>query len=165
MPTITNAQHHTMRGCRLCVPFVPNTRANYGVTSFRIEFCIILLFLSLISPSSGFYSGILNRRTSLLAQEPSTRVYSSPLGSSTENSVKEIKFTSRSVAAESILDDKRSQSTFPLQRLENNPSYLKLDQRDRSFARFLVATTERRMGQIDKILNACLREAPTEVSC
>jgi hypothetical protein len=52
----------------------------------------------------------------------------------------------------SILDDKQSRSTFPLQRLESNPLYLKLDQRNRSFARFLVAETERRMGQIDKVL-------------
>lgn len=61
-------------------------------------------------------------------------------------------FSSRSVAVMSILDDKQSRSTFPLQRLESNPLYLKLDQRDRSFARFLVAETERRMGQIDKVL-------------
>ena len=66
-------------------------------------------------------------------------------------------FTSRSVAATSILDDVQSQSMFPLQRLESNPSYLKLDQRDRSFARFLVTTTERRMGQIDKVLQLCQR--------
>jgi hypothetical protein len=156
-------QHPTERE-GMCVPVSPNTQSKHEVISFRIELCITLLFLSLITPCCAFCTGTSNRRTALLTQTPSIRIYSSPLKSSTEHSVRESKFTSRSVAAESILDDKRSQSTFPLQRLENNPSYLKLDQRDRSFARFLVATTERRMGQIDKILNVCQREAPANVS-
>ena len=42
---------------------------------------------------------------------------------------------------------------FATRRLEQDPTYqTNLDQRDRSFARLLVATVERRMGQIDKLL-------------
>lgn len=42
----------------------------------------------------------------------------------------------------------------PISRLESSPQFLNLeDQRDKSFARHLVSTTMRRMGQIDSILN------------
>ena len=63
--------------------------------------------------------------------------------------------SSRVVAAESMLEDKKRSSVFPLQRLESSPDYQALEQRDRSFARALVTTTERRLGQIDKIINHC----------
>jgi len=40
--------------------------------------------------------------------------------------------------------------------LESNPDYLSLqDQRDKSFARKLVSTTQRHLGQIDKVLSHC----------
>ena len=42
--------------------------------------------------------------------------------------------------------------------LESNPQFLKLsDRRDRSFARMLLATLERRLGQVDKILDDCIK--------
>ena len=64
--------------------------------------------------------------------------------------------SSRVVAAQSLLQDiKQRSSAFPLQRLESSPDYQVLEQRDRSFARALVTTSERRMGQINKILEQC----------
>jgi 16S rRNA (cytosine967-C5)-methyltransferase len=58
----------------------------------------------------------------------------------------------RSLAVQALMDRKRGQ--FAVQLLESNPGYKQLDdQRHRSFARLLVSTVERRMGQIDKILS------------
>jgi hypothetical protein len=39
--------------------------------------------------------------------------------------------------------------------LPNHPAFHHLSQRDRSFAKLLVATTERRQGQIDSVLKMC----------
>lgn len=44
---------------------------------------------------------------------------------------------------------------FAVDRLETNVQYMALLPRDRSFARLLVTTTERRLGQIDAILRYC----------
>lgn len=65
--------------------------------------------------------------------------------------------TARSVAAHALLaDTKKKQSIPSLQRLESDPSFKSIDdQRDRSFARLLVTTVERRLGQIDKVLAKC----------
>ena len=43
---------------------------------------------------------------------------------------------------------------FAIRVLENDVSYQKLDGRDRAFSRLLLSTTERRSGQIEKILNS-----------
>jgi transcription termination factor NusB len=64
--------------------------------------------------------------------------------------------TARSVAAHALLENGKRQSVPSLQRLESDPLFKSLgDQRDRSFARLLVTTVERRMGQIDKVLAKC----------
>lgn len=64
--------------------------------------------------------------------------------------------TARSVAAHALIENKKLQSVPSLQRLETDPLFLSIgDQRDRSFARLLVTTVERRMGQIDKVLEKC----------
>ena len=62
--------------------------------------------------------------------------------------------TARLVAARALTGEKKGQP--PLQRLESDPSFQSLgDQRNRSFARLLVTTVERRLGQIDKVLEQC----------
>ncbi|OEU17535.1 S-adenosyl-L-methionine-dependent methyltransferase [Fragilariopsis cylindrus CCMP1102] len=48
---------------------------------------------------------------------------------------------------------KRNQK-FAIRVLEQDPAYLNLDQRDRAFARNLLSTTERRMGQIDQVIKS-----------
>lgn len=59
----------------------------------------------------------------------------------------------RSVAAHALLEKKGQPS---LQRLESDPLFKSLeDQRNRSFARLLVTTVERRLGQIDAVLKQC----------
>ena len=71
------------------------------------------------------------------------------------------KFNARSVAIAALTEvsHRNSSITEPqyyLRKLEADPQFSLLeDQRDRSFARNLVGTTERRLGQIDKILMAC----------
>jgi 16S rRNA (cytosine967-C5)-methyltransferase len=62
--------------------------------------------------------------------------------------------TARLVAARALTGEKKGQT--PLQRLESDPSFRSIgDQRDRSFARLLVTTVERRLGQIDLVLEQC----------
>ena len=48
-----------------------------------------------------------------------------------------------------------SSTAFAVDRLETNREYQALSTRDRSFARLLVTTTERRLGQIDAVLQHC----------
>ena len=50
---------------------------------------------------------------------------------------------------------KQKGSAFAVDRLESSLSYGSLSVRDRSFCRLLVTTTERRLGQIDAVLDAC----------
>jgi len=66
----------------------------------------------------------------------------------------------RYIAATSLLEStsKKQNNEFCLRRLESDPSFLRLEPRDRRFARRLVSTVERRMGQIDKILSHCSKD-------
>ena len=70
--------------------------------------------------------------------------------------------TSRSVAATALQKSgKKKSANSAAQQLESLPAFANLaEQRDRSFARNLVATVERRMGQIDKILGLCADKYP-----
>ena len=76
--------------------------------------------------------------------------------------------TPRSVAVAALLElstsakkKRKLRNIFAVQRLESNPDFLSFpEQRDKSFARNLVATTERRMGQIDKVLAECASVYP-----
>jgi 16S rRNA (cytosine967-C5)-methyltransferase len=56
----------------------------------------------------------------------------------------------------SVLSDAAVAKTFATRELEGSVHYQTLEPRDRAFARLLVATVERRMGQIDKVLDCCI---------
>jgi transcription termination factor NusB len=56
----------------------------------------------------------------------------------------------------SVLSDAAAADTFATRELEGSVHYQNLEPRDRAFARLLVATVERRMGQIDKVLDCCI---------
>ena len=79
-------------------------------------------------------------------------VYSSSSTSKKKKSSRTSSPTHRSTAIFALMEGGKRQPTFAVRRLENDPSYLALEQRDRSFARLLITTTERRMGQIDHVL-------------
>ncbi|KAL3786186.1 hypothetical protein HJC23_001262 [Cyclotella cryptica] len=49
---------------------------------------------------------------------------------------------------------------FAARRLEQDERYQRLEPRDRAFARLLVATVERRLGQIDGVLKRCVDKYP-----
>ena len=71
----------------------------------------------------------------------------------------EIVESARSVAATALQKSKKGMGAA--QKLESLPAFIHLaDQRDRSFARALVATVERREGQIDKVLGLCADTYP-----
>jgi 16S rRNA (cytosine967-C5)-methyltransferase len=48
--------------------------------------------------------------------------------------------------------------------LESLPQFSKLSVRDRAFCRLLVTTTERRMGQIDKVIDFCCNKGKNGIS-
>jgi len=77
--------------------------------------------------------------------------------SSTESKPK-IKPTARYVAISALA--KASDGSFATRELEQSSHYQSLDQRDKAFARLLVATVERRLGQIDIILQNCISKYP-----
>ncbi len=53
-------------------------------------------------------------------------------------------------------DEQQTQSVYATRELEQSSQYQSLDARDRAFARLLVATVERRHGQIDKVIKSCV---------
>jgi 16S rRNA (cytosine967-C5)-methyltransferase len=63
----------------------------------------------------------------------------------------------RFLAARALIT-KTGSAAFAVDRLESNKHYSTLSTRDRSFARLLVTTTERRLGQIDEVLRQCQKE-------
>lgn len=84
-----------------------------------------------------------------------------PLPSKTKST--DIMESARSVAAMALQKSKKGIGAA--QKLEYLPGFTNLaDQRDRSFARILVATVERRMGQIDKVLGLCADTYPPKKS-
>ena len=90
------------------------------------------------------------------AEEPTKMIKSKPNKSFNARSVAIAALTEMSHRNSSI-----SEPQYYLRKLEADPKFLLLeDQRDRSFARNLVGTTERRLGQIDKVLMACCQDYP-----
>ena len=76
--------------------------------------------------------------------------------SSNENEkAKKESSTHRSVAIFAYMESMKSSrtATFAIRKMENDPNYLKLDRRDRAFARRILSTAERRQGQIEKVIN------------
>ena len=70
------------------------------------------------------------------------------------------KHSPRSLAVQALIEPKRktrkAAELSPVSRLESNPDYISHQrQRDKSFARLLVSSTTRRLGQIDAILSYC----------
>lgn len=50
------------------------------------------------------------------------------------------------------MECKRHGQHFAVPKLENDPNYVNLEERrDRAFARLILTTSERRLGQIDKV--------------
>jgi 16S rRNA (cytosine967-C5)-methyltransferase len=62
--------------------------------------------------------------------------------------------THRAVAVFALMESMKRNQKFAIRVLEQDPAYLNLDQRDRAFARNLLSTTERRMGQIDQVIKS-----------
>lgn len=70
---------------------------------------------------------------------------------------------SRVVAANSLIEknSKKGNNNYnPVAKLESNPQFQNLSQRDKSFARNLVSTTVRYKGQIDTLLNIICDKYP-----
>ena len=71
-----------------------------------------------------------------------------------------LQFSSRSLAVQALIEPKRrtkkATELSPISRLESHPDFIShQSQRDKSFARLLVSSTTRRLGQIDAVLTHC----------
>jgi len=67
--------------------------------------------------------------------------------------------TSRSTAVFALMECKRHGQHFAVPKLENDPNYVNLEERrDRAFARLILTTSERRLGQIDKVIKKFVRK-------
>lgn len=127
--------------------------------------------LLLVSLSYVLSFNLSSNRYRFVIKSPCTRCVSSPINlqatttSSTERNTaviskpKQIKPTARYVAI-SALAKEASDGSFATRELEQSSYYQSLDQRDKAFARLLVATVERRLGQIDIILKNCISKYP-----
>lgn len=68
--------------------------------------------------------------------------------------------TTRSVATFAIMKGmaKNGRNKFPIRLLQEDKNYVEMDQRNRAFTRLLLTTTERRIGQIDKVINQFIKK-------
>ncbi len=100
-----------------------------------------------------------------LAATPRSVMWNSPAGSThmvgrshTPFPVVVVAFLDRSVAVFSLMESmKKRNPPFASRALEQDPDYQRFDARDRAFSRALLMTTERRSGQISKMIQSCMR--------
>ena len=90
-----------------------------------------------------------------------------------KSSTKKAKPTSRSVAIAALANAAAATSqssgagaqanagSFATRQLEQDSYYKLLEPRDKAFARLLVATVQRRLGQIDGVLACCFNKSPS----
>jgi hypothetical protein len=71
--------------------------------------------------------------------------------------------TPRAIAVFTLLETlkKKKKQTFAVRVLEQDPAYLALDARDRAFARLILSNSERRHGQVEKVIQSFIRK-PTK---
>eukprot|EP00980_Cylindrotheca_fusiformis_P018373 scaffold6032_cov100-Cylindrotheca_fusiformis.AAC.4 len=68
--------------------------------------------------------------------------------------------SARSTAVFSMMNSLSNKNPFfAIRQLENDPDFLRLESRDRAFARLLLSTAERRQGQIDKVIAAFMNKS------
>jgi hypothetical protein len=60
-------------------------------------------------------------------------------------------------------NSKQQKPKIAIRQLEQNSAFMAMDTRDRAFARMLLSTTERRMGQIDRVLQKFVHKPFSEV--
>lgn len=70
------------------------------------------------------------------------------------------RFVAISALAKAAAGAQVNAGDFSTRHLEQDTYYKSLEARDRAFARLLVATVERRLGQIDKVLECCIEKYP-----
>jgi transcription termination factor NusB len=124
-----------------------------------VFFSISIVFsLSQLLPANGFQRSSLSRininREALLIP-PATQLHAKTTRTAdktTEKQAAQSSSTHRSTAVFALMESSKSKNFFAVRKLENDPGYLKLDKRDRAFARLILTTTERRQGQIDKVI-------------
>eukprot|EP00571_Detonula_confervacea_P005767 CAMPEP_0172327550 /NCGR_PEP_ID=MMETSP1058-20130122/59875_1 /TAXON_ID=83371 /ORGANISM="Detonula confervacea, Strain CCMP 353" /LENGTH=555 /DNA_ID=CAMNT_0013044629 /DNA_START=49 /DNA_END=1712 /DNA_ORIENTATION=- len=106
------------------------------------------------------------RTSALFNSSPPKRTGRTDAEPRKRKAAKSIQPTARSVAISALADaaassaEEGAQVTFATQSLDSSTQYSSLDPRDRAFARLLVATVERRLGQIDIVLGSVVKKYP-----
>jgi len=115
-------------------------------------------------PSSGTVSTTRSTRTTLTRTSRSLHVlYASESQEATATPApphKATHLTSRHLAIQALTPKKKNTDLDAVSRLEGTNTFLNSAQRDKAFARNLVSTTSRRMGQIDAVLAQCCETYP-----
>ena len=112
------------------------------------------------TPCTLYHEEFRRTRALSLSQQIDQSNAQAPTAGSKKGSVgrsKKSQPNSRTVAINALAQDSAS---FASRQLEQDENYTMLEARDRSFARLLVATVERRLGQIDKILGLVIAKYP-----
>ena len=141
---------------------------------------IVVAFAITCSVASAFNNviNIISTSPSPNTQEYVTTLHATPVKSASKSpsaqsgkkktTKKKVKPTSRSVAIAALTNaalstpqtDQASVS-FATRFLEQDSYFKLLEPRDRAFARLIVATCQRRLGQIDGVLACCIDKSPT----
>ena len=109
----------------------------------RRSLLIIAIFVCMILPDHGCdgLSSNINSNINSNAAPPADRI-----------------ITQRATAVFALMESIKKKNVFAIRVLEQDPAYLKLEQRDRAFARLLLSTAERRSGQIEKVIKSFEKE-------
>lgn len=107
------------------------------------------------------------RGVCLFSTSPATSSSPSKQPKQKSTKKKNVQPTARSIAINALATSAASNSgahvnaaAFATQQLEQDEHYNEMEARDRAFARLLVATVERRLGQIDGVLGSCIEKYP-----
>ena len=120
--------------------------------------CSSFLQYKQYSPSVGRQSTVCSNRTIYLTRVGATSL---SLSAAPENEKQlHIEVTPRFLAVQAIIQSKKQKDLDAVSRLESTQAFLSSSQRDKAFARNLVSTTSRRLGQIDNILSRCCSTYP-----
>jgi 16S rRNA (cytosine967-C5)-methyltransferase len=155
--------------------------AIYGHANIKHELMGIsaLLSILLVFKQASARSCFLHP-TPLFLKQGSRTTRSTPTRSTTTTTFSRIRATKTSLSSTNTQNESQSQSTLnprylaaqaltqrkkqkdldAVSRLESTQAFLNSSQRDKAFARNLVSTTSRRLGQIDSVLSQCCNTYP-----
>jgi hypothetical protein len=132
-------------------------RLHFYFVVFLYMMWILLLLHPLIQGTDGF------------SNQPAPSASSKSTPTTTYVNTKSESTTPRTAASLALMESMAQKSSknqkpkIAVRQLEQSQAFMAMDTRDRAFARLLLSTTERRMGQIDVVLQKFVHKAFAEV--